>query len=356
MEQKPEIFVGPVKEQSAKAYERADLGEDIKTFNPHLRTLLHKRSAGDPLSPEEQTLARDAIEKWWEDKYGFPYSNKVARKEVLMHKHAPSEHTRASQDAQTKLLEVIATGDEEEIRKKRRKYENEYPDQLEGITILFGLKDFFETQRTLQEGVYSGRDKKEFAKEKEELTQFHFLISHFVELNSNNKPFMKNFWHTLEHLSHRIDFRHEFDALKASTLTQVAVYKIFQELECNPRWAIPKEDAFHGIDLWADKDPVQVKGTKRNKPSVYEVDAVSFPGVEAKIQRVAGHYNSSTFLESQILHGKWEEYAKVIGRSLKGYVIQVPYSEIDGDTGDPSSDLVETVRSALADKPEKKAA
>ncbi len=345
MELQTPIFTEDEREpQSTKAYERVELIQDMALFDSRVQELLYRRMEGLPLSDEESAVARQALEEWWEEKFGFNYGDKRARAEVLARKHSPSEQLQAAWERQKELFEVLAAGDLAETARQKGLYEMDYPDQLEAVEVMFGLQDFFAANAQLYDARERG-DRDEAKRLVQEITQFQFLISHFVELQSGDKEYLEKFWSTAERLAGHTGNVRTMPALRRSVVSQVATYKAFAQIGGNPHWSHPKEDAFNAIDLWgADDEVVQVKGTRDGEMAVYETDTIGFPGVTLDENGQASHFSTQTEKSLNQFRAKVNSYSRQIKRPLRGYMVQIPYSKIDFVTGEPAPEAVEMIR------------
>ena len=157
------------------------------------------------------------------EKYGFPYNQKQARNEVLMRKYAPPEEKIKAWKLQNDFLQAMADKDQQRISELKEVYYREYPDQLEGVSVLFEMLPF------LGLSVRVGKENKTFGTEKdnfEYLTQYQFLLTDFIIYNSKDKLFMKNFWDLWAKIAKDADMLREFNILKRGILSQVSVFKI----------------------------------------------------------------------------------------------------------------------------------
>ncbi|MEI6843318.1 MAG: hypothetical protein WCK48_02335 [bacterium] len=234
------------------------------------------------------------------------------------------------------------------VRILREKFEREYPDQLEGVEALFGFVDCLRDTDKLDRGEVKHKDR---SKVYEELTQYQFLVSHFIKENSEDKEFLTLFWNALHKIS-APGYIREFNIYKHGILTQVATFKIFEKIGENPTMSHPKEDAFKSIDMWVGEDAVQIKGdaraTKLELVEVKKEGVVGVPGIIIDKNNQSRYFSSEMFGKIQRFKVKFEEYKKYLGKEhIKAYFLVIPFSMIDPVTGEPSAELVAEAKSKI---------
>lgn len=324
-------------------YLEKELKEDISVFPKEEQDLILRKIGGEKLTQNEGNRYGLAVNRWWAEKYGFSFINKVARSEVLTRKYAPAEEIKDSKNLQVKLLEAITENNEQKIDQIKKEYIETYPDQLEGVEVLFGIRDFLKKQKEFEkEG-----DSWSLEKRKErfrDFTEYQFLFTHFILLNNHDREFMDLFWKASFAMAERMAAVREFNILRRGQVSQVAVYKIIDSLGKNPKLSHPSEDAFNAIDLWTeDNQAIQIKGWKEEVPAVINSDVAAFPAIEVDGTKKTSLFNSVEYFKSKdkIFKAKIKKYGKKIGRDISGYMLAVPYSKIDFVTGEPAPELVE---------------
>jgi hypothetical protein len=338
------IVKPPEKPKSAHEYELEELRNDLSVFDEKERALIEKYLEGVRLTGKDQRIFDLARNRWWGEKYGFPYKNKVARNELLQRKYAPSKELMESFALQVKLIQAIKEKNEARINDLKKEYEEKYPDQLEGVTVLFELIPFLKNKEILDTQPKHEKKIEIF----EELTQYQFLLTHFIESNSENKEFLNTFWEALERLSEAAGQLKYMHKLRRSVLSQVAILKLFKHLGLKPNISHPEEDAFHAIDLWADeKTAIQVKGIKKNMPALVKTDAIAFPGIDLKAESKTKWYNSHFSHEFQRFKAKLSNYQSYLNKQMEGYLVVIPYSEFDFVTGEPSEKIISFIKDRL---------
>lgn len=351
MERK-ELFFSSEKEQtkSPRQYLSEELESDLETFSGEERELAGTYLKGEALTPEQQGERSFIIGKWWQEKYGFPFHLKAAREETLRRKYAPPEAERETRELQNDFFAAIEANDEQKTGELKKKYFEKYPDQLEGVEILFGVGDFLKKQKNLDKETGRSRIDPERFKD---LTEYQFLITHYIVQNQNDKEFLAKFWNVAEAVGKRTGTSEQLNILRLGLLGQAAVYKILKSLGENPQLSHPREDAFSAIDLWAgsEKSAVQVKlGKEVTEPAVLKSDAVAFPAIQAKTKEKSRYYSSKYFQDSARFAMKIKKYGEMTGKNIEGYTLIVPRHKIDFITGEPAPELVEFFREKLGAK------
>lgn len=268
-------------------------------------------------------------------------------KEFLM----PKTFEEDQSDRRKLQREMFAVCDEnnpEKIKAVKQKFETEYPDQLEGVNALFGFVDCLNNMYKLESQRIPHQERLKII---EELTQYHFLLSHFIKENTNDREFLQLFWDALYKIASP-GFTTEFNIYRAGVLTNVATYKIFERLGDHPKMSNPKDDAFNSIDMWVGEDVVQIKGDSRaDKVEVIEVkngELVSVPGVIVDKNNQSKYYSPEMLNKIQRFKVKFDEYKKAIGKpEMKAYFLVIPYHLVDKVTGEPSDALIAEVKSKI---------
>ena len=324
---------------------RADLG----AFTASERALIGRRIAGDPLEPHEQAAADSVRDQWWYRKYGFSYTLKPAREEVLRRKYAPPEELHRSHELLSNLLGAIEHDDERAIARLKERYLAEFPDQLEGVEVLFGIREFLE--QSIELGRRRGRpDYLAEAKPFQDITEYQFLFTHYLLSAGEDKAFLQRFWSVADQIADRTGQRAELDKLRRGLLSQVAAFRVLQALGREPHLSHPSEDAFRAVDLWAGDDTaIQVKGEARrlDEPAVIEVDDVAFPAVETRSVDDRAHFNANLHKTHARFRMRLREYGQLTGRAYRGYVLVIPNQKIDFVTGEPAPELIARFRELL---------
>ena len=150
-------------------------------------------------------------------------------------------------------MEALKAQDEHKISELKARYKTEYPNQIEGIEVLFGLPEFLRTQADINKQKQEKShhlSQPEVKQQFKNLTEYQFLMTHFILQNSNDKAFLSDFWNILEKIGGQMGNLRDVHTQRNGVLTQVAVYKILEQLGERPRLSHPDEDAFEAIDLW----------------------------------------------------------------------------------------------------------
>lgn len=349
----PELFFVPEQPKTPKKYLAEELESDLESFSEEKRELAKTYLKGETLTPEQMSERSSVIGEWWQEKYGFPFRLKAAREETLRRKYAPPEEEREARELQNEFFAAVGADDEKKIGELKNKYFEKYPDQLEGVEILFGFGDFLKKQKRINEERERGRIDPERFKD---LTESQFLLTHYLVQNRQDKEFLRKFWSVAEEIGKKTGTSEQLNILRLGLLGQAAVYKILKALGENPRLSHPREDAFSAIDLWAgrEKSAVQVKlGKEITEPAVLKSDEVAFPAIQAKTKEKSRYYSSKYFQDSSRFAMKIKKYGEMLGKNIEGYTLVVPRHKIDFITGEPTPELVAFFRGKLAPSAEK---
>lgn len=345
-----ELFPQPMERpRSPKEYLREELRVDLGVFTPTERKLIERHLVGDAFTPEEHPRFEAARDRWWEAKYGFPFSMKAARGEVLMRKYAPPEAQQRSHALLSEVLDAVQRDDEPAIAQLKERYFTEFPDQLEGVEALFGMQDFLE--RSAELGRRRSRPNYTAeAKSYQDITEYQFFFTHYLLNAGDNKAFLQRFWTAAEGIADRIGHREELNKLRRGLLSQVAAFRVLEALGREPHLSHPSEDAFRAVDLWAGDDTaIQVKGEARrlDQPAVVEADDVAFPAVETRSVDDRTYFNANLQKTNARFRMKLRQYGAQTGKRYRGYVLVIPNQKIDFVTGEPAPELVAKFRELL---------
>ena len=343
----PEV---PIETKSPRKYERDELAHDISAFPVEVQPMARKHLRGDNLNEAEQRSFDAARADWWQEKYGFSYDDKALRAETLRRKYAPAVELVAVKKLQDELFAAFQSGDAARTADVRKRYEESYPEQLVGVAALFQLEPFLKVRARLDAGEVPHAERMRLI---ESSTQDQFLFTHFLASNSDDKEFLRLFWSAAERLATAAGQLNDLNRLRRGVLSQVAVFKVLEALGAQPKLSHPKEDAFHATDLWTGQgEAVQVKG-HREGVGVFATDEVSPVGVQVTDADGVRHYDSYLNNEMQKFRLKIGKYGEKIRRPIKGFLVQVPYSEFDPVTGMPTEKVIQFFKKNIGggDKP-----
>ena len=358
MEQ-PGEFVSEIKKEIPRTpsrYIAEEIESDMSVFPEEAQDALRRFLDGGSLNTKERSLVDMSIYKWWFNKYGFPYTKKAARTEVIMRKYAKPEEIAEVRTLQEELLGAFQEKNKGEIARLKQEYQEKYPDQLEGVEIIFGFENSLNDQEIVNSYKKEHKSFENIRDVFQSLTEYKFLLTHFVHSNRNDRAFLEKFWAVLEALAKKGGGKdlYQFLSLQRSTATQVATMRLFEEAGFNPHISHPAEDAFHAIDLWVDAAAVQIKGDSKKEAGIsfFETGTVAFPGVgvgrkarrKFKKQAARYHINSYLFYQAQKFHVKLSRYREFTQKDIRGYFLIVPEHKVDLITGEPTPDLIQLIK------------
>lgn len=326
-----------------------ELRQDLDVFTDHERKTVLDSIDETNESKKGQSEFDLLINRWWFNKYGFPYENKTFRSEVIMHKYAEPEMLVEQRKLQEKLLETVRGGDVELLYQVKTEYEKCYPDQLEGVTSIFELPNVLKMQEELEKDKIPHKKKMRLI---EGLTQFQFLLTHFIDNNEENKDFLKLFWETFEQVGREANQLSVAQRMRQSAITQAAALKTVRAVSGKATLSHPREDAFSAIDMWVGKETaVQVKGTSQKKGDVVitPIDTISFPAVQEDLvtHGYTRYWSTTTAKKLGEFRLKVDKYGEMLGKKINGYAIIIPNHKIDFITGVPQEDVLRTTRDAI---------
>lgn len=351
--EKEKSFIVPPPEKRKRPgfYLNKELLEDISVFPEALQPVIWKKAHGTPLSNREHELVSSRIDRWWQTKYGFPFNLQAARDEVLLRKYTAPEVLGGAKSLFQKLLEAVAGGGEKEIQVLKKEYQERYPDEMEGIEVLFGIREFCLKQKQFEKE-RSELTPEEKIKQFRDFTEYQFLFTHFILQYGGDKELLDNFWKAQAALAERCHVLNGFNILRRAQMSQVAVYKILEGLGIKPKLSHPDEDAFQAIDLWAEGDKaIQIKGWDEEVPAVAETEHLVFPSMQVdESSKKSKFFSSAEYFNNKNIQfrAKIRAYGARTQREIKGFMFVVPYSKIDFVTGEPAQELIEFFKQELA--------
>jgi hypothetical protein len=335
-----------------EAFERGDFAH----FSREAKDVLYKKIIlGESLSGQEQKIFDAAVARWWGENFRSPFSDKEKRREKILSRiQSTIKEFGVRQDLLHQLLKDLISGDSQRIQEIKQRYISQYPDKLETIEVLFGLKDFLDNQNSIQNSDKK-LDSEDVKKIFIELAEYYFLLTHFVLLKSGDRAFMNLFWLVMEEIAAQNNQSEKnFKTIKNSVLSQVAAYKILEKLGKNPILSRPSDDAFLGVDLWADNGKIgfQVKGGKKGVPALvnanksYEI--IFFQENQnpqenqnsQENQRIKGSQKDFLLEETFNLRQKLRQESKKLKSQNPLYILFIPYRFFDEITGDPDPKLI----------------
>lgn len=231
-----------------------------------------------------------------------------------------------------KFSEKILFSGQEKGQEQEREREQE---QSEAAEVIASFPGFLETQRKLK--LEEIEDEEELKKAYRDVTEYQFLITHFVASQAENPEVLRKIWRDLKDIARKNGEGPNFGIFQRGVVTQVATRRTFEALGFQPRFAHPDEDAFKKIDMWSDdRHAVQIKGSARESFGIFETDEIGPAAVEITDGGTRKLFDSD--LRS------FKTKLKSFGNGVKGYFIVIPSDKIDPETGKPSEELIALVR------------
>ncbi|MFA6364978.1 MAG: hypothetical protein WCW78_01110 [Candidatus Paceibacterota bacterium] len=254
-----------------------------------------------------------------------PYNKEVS----LSHDELPPEFFKQLVDA---------SENKERVGFLKNAYGERFPQMHESIEATAGMISFLEAQKEVASTKKEGGSVSGSAYIN--LTEYQFLFTHFIDDAQARPELLHYFWESGSAIAGKLNAQKQFEQAKQGLLTQVATLKVFKALGLNPKLSHPKEDAYNAIDLWTNEsDAIQVKSSKENPVEIIETDTMSFPAVEMG----NAFYSSKQFDNAQRLKAKVAAYGKQLHKHINAYLIEIPLSEVNAVTGEPSAALIQII-------------
>ncbi|MFA5020754.1 MAG: hypothetical protein WC517_01690, partial [Patescibacteria group bacterium] len=264
-----EVFVKtPEEYNESKSKNRAseflirEILSDLDAFPKDERNFIEKYVRNQTSCPDLKRYHK-VIHDWWTEKYGSNFNVQASRNEILFKKYLPGGLEKIHR-LQHELFQAVQAGDENKLAALKSEYEENYPDQLESVEALFGIRSLLMKQGEIdkrkkekQEGLETKGDKEsreEIMGKFRDLTEYQFLFTHFLIKHSEDRVLLEEFWDAAEQIAKRMNMSRELNMFRRGQISQVATYKIMEKIGHQPDLSHPDEDAFSAIDLWDDQD------------------------------------------------------------------------------------------------------
>jgi len=262
--------------------------------------------------------------------------------------------TDERQKLQRKLLKSFKNNDQIAIKRIKGEYIKRFPEQIESVEVLFALPEFLQKSKQMAQEKQEGESDLPYEQLKNafrDLTEYQFLFTHFLISAGDDSEYLKNFWDIAQSIASSLGCQQELVSLQRGQISQVAVQKIMQKLNMNPRLSHPSEDAFAAIDLWtSDNKAIQIAGWKEEEPMFIESETFGFPATQTEIaQGKRFQVFSYEKIKQKALRffAKTKRYAAREHLDIRSFMMVVPYSRINPINGEPSDELVEFFRVEL---------
>jgi len=323
-------------EQTPERVLKALLLKSLNDFEPEDRPYIQDYVVGGWLTPDEAKATHDKVKEWWKKQFGVNYENTAHRRRIL---HSLIDTTKT--DLQNKYLENIRFRvSEEENKKLKDAFIKEFPDQIQGIELLFGLQRALVTQSNLDK---AKKDKDATLEEKRAdiiwVTEYFFTLTNFIHSNKSDKEFLKLFWQMLEEVAVSADLGKDFYSMKVGVLSHIACHQIAEKIGLRPQTSKPLEDAFYGIDEFGRRGEVLQYKTKENLSMMRgEVDLDQ----KKKSFGVFVHLNGLQYYND--FREKMKRRCTSEGKKKQVYYfIDVPRDGYDAITGEVHKDVLQQV-------------
>lgn len=234
---------------------------------------------------------------------------------------------------------------ENKIDELKKEYIAQYPDQREGIEVIFDLKRFLGVSNRID--TEKGIPPKEKRGMFEDLTEYQFLITHYI-LEAGKTPggrkFLRNFWQLGETIAANEGQLGSFIGIKKGVLGQVASYRIMDELGYSPQLSKPRLDARYSVDMiLEDNQAIQVKTDSSKEPKVLELRDTDEVGIPAVFYNKKGEkmlLTESHVKALKILNINLKKLAEKTGEVYSGKEFIIPIRMLNENTGEPNQEAI----------------
>lgn len=241
------------------------------------------------------------------------------------------------------LCRAAASGEGEKVKPLKEQLVSEFPDQLEMVEAITDLPRYLDVCTQLDVHAEKGKERQKLIREKAE---YHFLLTHLVSSINDQKTLMR-FWDALGRMAQAQKRSGQYSMMRAGVLSQVATYKILQQLDRHPTLSHPSEDQYNAIDLWQESNPIQVKSGHDDQPFLVEVDRLTPSHIAIQGGDGQRRIGSELLQDIERFTTGLQTYEKTTGRHLTGYLLTLPKSSYDKVTGEPSEEIVQFVKEHL---------
>jgi len=241
----------------------------------------------------------------------------------------------------------------QEIQELHQEYLEKYLQEQEAVEAFFNALPALSAQKQLKGPRLKGEKRREKIKE---LTEYQFLLTHFLINNNEKEEKTKEFWFLLENMASASKKTIELKTMKQGILGQVAIFLALKQLGFNPHLAHPDLDMFEQIDLQVPESKsrkeidVQVKSSRQTSylqffPSqkIYSSSVEISQSEEKKVDLTSQYFAE----KSKAFNINLEDYQKENNITTEGFLVVVPTSEMDPFTGCPSDKLVDFLKEKL---------
>jgi hypothetical protein len=245
------------------------------------------------------------------------------------------------------------------IKQRKKRFLEEFSNNPEIVELMFGTLDLLDIQaeiKKLKENNELPPPDNELPPPElyQDITEYLYLISHFVNTCEDKKALIQ-MWLALLRFGEIKGRLNDARNIRNGVLAQVALHKALKKIGLDPKFALPKEDAYFSIDEWAEstkkKIAFQVKRVRElEKPVIINVDEIAFPAYKIKIPQLEEKSIFSVHCDLERFVTKKKIYEKIQQEKFRAYLVILPGEEsgaIHGLTGEPKEEVVEALKKEL---------
>lgn len=306
----------------------------IRDFSEEDREYIRDYVEGNWLTPYERSEVEHILRDWWKKSFDANFDDILSRNKILNGLEESPET-----DLQERYLEHVRFGlSEEENKKLKEQFIAKFPDQIQGIELLFGLKSTLESQIYLNEN----RTRTKLAEVQSDIVgivEYTNTLINFVQANRDDKEFLKVFWSILEEIAESSGYKKEYGGLKSGVLSHIGAHQVAEKLQLKPRTSKPTEDALRGIDEYGRHGEILQYKTKDSLRILRgEVSLDEKKNLNGVFEMMNGLKVFNEFRE------KMKKTIKTGNKRMQVfYFIEVPGGKINEVNGDLAKEILDEV-------------
>jgi len=254
----------------------------------------------------------------------------------------------AQKEQKERMLRSFATGKEDEIALCKQEYLEAYPNDNEGVNILFEMVSLLKQASMLPGGGDTSPENSMLLINKAEFTQ---RFANYLLENSENRDFLARFWDHLLHIASWGNIVDLFEKYRHNIITEVATCRALKDAGVEPKFPDPWEDILLGIDMEIrdGREFIQVKGVRASvKDGLFIIssqDSKTNSTRKAVLKSLPLVNNSSRERYWKKTLSKFAEDTEALSiglnRDVTGYLVSMPYGQCDMITGMPSEAVLD---------------